>query len=93
MVPKEIKKAAAGFGGQMLKDRKADEALAYIENEAYDLAADPLIKYMDADAIQKRIAQTKREMEKAAKELDFIDAARLRDEMFALEQLLKDQKK
>jgi excinuclease ABC subunit B len=93
MVPKEIKKAAAGFGGQMLKDRKADEALAYIENEAYDLAADPLVKYMDADAIQKRIAQTKREMEKAAKELDFIDAARLRDEMFALEQLLKDQKK
>ncbi|HNQ61997.1 MAG TPA: UvrB/UvrC motif-containing protein, partial [Bacteroidia bacterium] len=33
-------------------------------------------------------SQTKRSMEKAAKELDFIEAARLRDEMYELEKLL-----
>jgi excinuclease ABC subunit B len=31
-------------------------------------------------------------MEKAAKELDFFEAARLRDEMFALQELLKGHK-
>jgi excinuclease ABC subunit B len=42
------------------------------------------VKYLDAEKLGKLIEQTKRRMEKAAKELDFIEAARLRDEMFAL---------
>ena len=47
---------------------------------------------MNQDALEKAMLKTKKEMEKAAKELDFIEAARLRDEMFALQKLLKDRK-
>ncbi|RLD74962.1 MAG: hypothetical protein DRJ10_16145, partial [Bacteroidetes bacterium] len=39
----------------------------------------------------KTIEKTKKAMRKAAKELDFIEAARLRDEMYELEKLLKEK--
>jgi excinuclease ABC subunit B len=42
--------------------------------------------------LDKAIQKTKRSMEAAAKEMDFIEAARLRDEMFALERLKKEKK-
>ena len=60
----------------------------YVETETVTVAAEPVVKYMTRDALEKTIAQTKRNMQKAAKELDFIEAARLRDEMYALEKLL-----
>ncbi len=63
----------------------------YVENESIDLAADPVVKYMSKEQLQKSIAQTRKSMEKAAKELDFLEAARLRDELFALEKLLKEK--
>ena len=44
---------------------------------------------MKKEEVEKAIARTKKEMETAAKELDFIEAARLRDEMFELEKLRK----
>ena len=44
------------------------------------------------EQLNKAIQFTRKEMEKAAKELDFIEAARLRDELFALESKLKLQK-
>ncbi|MFN5318026.1 MAG: excinuclease ABC subunit UvrB [Bacteroidia bacterium] len=62
---------------------------AYTEQEQNSLAADPVIKYMSREQIQKAIAQTRKLMEKAAKELDFMEAARLRDEMQELESRLK----
>jgi excinuclease ABC subunit B len=46
---------------------------------------------MSKDDITKLIAKTRKSMEKAAKDLDFIDAARLRDELISLEKL-KDTK-
>ena len=52
------------------------------------VAAEPEVKYMTRNNLEKTIAQTKRNMQKAAKELDFIEAARLRDEMYALEKML-----
>ena len=52
------------------------------------MAADPVVQYMSIDALEKTILKTKKEMEKAAKELDFIEAARLRDEMYRLKELL-----
>ncbi|MFV0290304.1 MAG: excinuclease ABC subunit UvrB [Mangrovibacterium sp.] len=50
-----------------------------------NFAADPIIHNMSKPALEKAIAKVKKEMQKAAKELDFIEAARLRDEMYALE--------
>jgi len=42
--------------------------------------------------LEKTIEKTKKQMQAAAKELDFIEAARLRDEMFALQNLLSEKK-
>ena len=70
-------------------DRKYIEPKAYIESEHINMAADPVVKYMGQDELKKLISQTKKSMERAAKELDFVEAARLRDEMYALEKLLK----
>ena len=57
-----------------------------------DIAADPVVQYMSAEGLEKAIEQTKKQMKAAAKELDFIEAARLRDEMFALQNLLSERK-
>ncbi len=64
---------------------------AYIEKEEIDVAADPVVQYMNKDELKKTISRTKKNMETAAKELDFIEAARLRDEMYALEKLLNSK--
>ncbi len=61
---------------------------AYAEPEQLNVAADPVVKYMDKKALEKAIEKNKLSMEKAAKELNFKEAARLRDEMFALQELL-----
>ena len=45
-----------------------------------DIAADPVVQYLSKDKLEKLIQQTQKQMEKAAKELNFMEAARLRDE-------------
>jgi excinuclease ABC subunit B len=61
---------------------------AYVEKDSIDVAADPLVAYMNADQIKKAIVHAKHKMELAVKDLDFIEAARYRDEIKALEQKL-----
>ena len=60
---------------------------------AQSIAADPVIRYMSKEQLQKTIDKTRRAMEKAAKELDFIEAAKLRDELFELEKLVNKARK
>jgi excinuclease ABC subunit B len=43
--------------------------------------------------MEKGISKIKKEMEKAARDLDFMEAARLRDEMFLLQKKLEEMKK
>ncbi|HIP35848.1 MAG TPA: excinuclease ABC subunit UvrB [Crocinitomix sp.] len=62
---------------------------SYNFDTTQSIAADPVIAYMSKTQIEKTISKIKKDMEKAAKQLDFIEAARLRDEMFALQQKLK----
>ena len=57
-----------------------------------DVAADPVVQYMSVSGLEKAIENLKKQMKAAAKELDFIEAARLRDEMFAFERLLNEKK-
>ena len=64
----------------------ATRNLKYEFTEELTIAADPVISYMNLEQLEKTIAFTRKEMEKAAKELDFIEAARLRDELYALEE-------
>jgi excinuclease ABC subunit B len=67
-------------------------AKAYVESEMLaSLAADPIVQYMSKADLQKAIDKTKKEMNTAAKDMDFLQAAKLRDEMFALENILKDK--
>ena len=61
---------------------------AYVENETISLAADPVIQYLAKPELEKLLATTKSRMMKAAKDLDFIEAARLRDEMMELEKMV-----
>lgn len=65
----------------------------YKMDESIPLAADPETKYLTRDDLEKSLKRTRKEMEKAAKEMDFIMAAKLRDEMFELEAMVKKAKK
>ena len=62
---------------------------AYVEEEHVNTAADPVVAYMSKPEIEKMLQKTKAAMQKAAKETDFLEAARLRDEMFKLEEHLR----
>jgi len=64
---------------------------AYVENESSGIAADPVVQYMNKEQLTKLLKQVKSGMEKAVKALDFIEAARLRDELFVLEKLMKEK--
>jgi excinuclease ABC subunit B len=69
--------------------KKGVSLKAYIEPERPDIAADPVVKYMNREALEKAIEKSRKSMEKAASELNFIEAARFRDEMADLQKLLK----
>jgi len=91
ITPRQIVRSTSSIIGQTaVADSSSKHPKAYIENEELNLAADPVFKYMNKDQLEKAMLKTRKSMEKAAKELDFIEAARLRDEMFALQEMLKD---
>jgi excinuclease ABC subunit B len=61
----------------------------YVEPEELNVAADPVVQYMSKDQLKKAVDETQKRMQKAAKDLDFMEAARLRDELFALQKQLE----
>jgi len=64
---------------------------AYVELDAEpSLAADPVINFMSRDQLEKLLGETERKMKDAAKDLDFITAARYRDEMLAIRKRMKN---
>lgn len=90
ITPTQIVKPAREIIGH---EYRSDKTVVYAENtEQHYIAADPVVKYMSAEGLEKTIEKTKKQMQVAAKELDFIEAARLRDEMFALQNLLSELK-
>ncbi len=68
------------IGGELVK--------VYQDPILVSMAAEPDIKYNSAEEIKKKIVKVKTAMTKAAKEMDFILAAKLRDEMYELEKQL-----
>jgi excinuclease ABC subunit B len=74
-----------------VNDRSVRNMVPYQEEVKLAMVADPIIEYMSQAALEKTIEKTRSEMMKAAKELEFTEAARLRDEMFALQQILKEK--
>jgi excinuclease ABC subunit B len=63
------------------------------DQELVNVAAEDQIVYKTIPQIEKAIGKTKKEMEKAARDLDFMEAARLRDEMFRMQKELEGMKK
>ena len=57
----------------------------YVEEETLNIAADPVVAYMNQEQLEKHIQATKQQMEAAAKALEFMEAARLRDMLVLLE--------
>jgi excinuclease ABC subunit B len=72
-------------------DFKGGVQKAYVEADVVSLAADPIVAYMTKPDLKKSIENTKKEMLAAAKNMDFLLAARLRDEMFALEKMMEEK--
>ncbi len=58
-------------------------------SQTVDIAADPVIPYMNRDELQRSITRLRTQMLEAAKEMEFIEAARLRDEIIKMEQRLE----
>lgn len=88
MTPQTVKKSIAEILKQtsVLDIKGEDEARAYVANTANLEAAEEQVAYTSQKDIDKAIRQTQKAMETAAKELDFMEAARLRDALFALQE-------
>ena len=93
LVPTALVKSKESIMNQTIVGSKTAnaKAQAYIESETMSIAADPVVQYMNKEQLNKNILNTKRQMEKAAKELNFAEAARLRDELFGLEKWKKEK--
>lgn len=79
------------FKQTKVADSKKTPKRYYIEDEEKSLAADPVVAYMAKEDLVKMAEQTKKAMEKAAKELEFVEAARLRDEYLAMQKLIAEK--
>lgn len=90
IVPTQIKRSKESIMKQTKVANKEGKEKIYDIRVEQAMAADPVFEYMSKDQLQKSIKKIKSDMEAAAKQLDFIEAARLRDEMFVLENKLKN---
>ncbi len=81
------KAAKAAKGAKQLKNTQpipyANEYTARV-----DIAADPVMPYLSAEALGKLIDKRRKEMMEAAKQMNFIEAAQMRDEIIAMEDRL-----
>lgn len=90
ITPKTIFKSREAIMEQTsVADSKGGTKRYYVEPEDIRIAADPVVQYMAKPQLEKLIAETQRKMEAAAKDLDFLEAARYRDELLQLREKLK----
>ena len=91
LVPTALKKSKEKImeSTTVADGESALKTLRYEQSQEVALAAEDRPQYSNPVDIEKQLKATKKAMEKAAKELDFIEAARLRDQLFDLEKQLK----
>lgn len=94
ITPKTVTKSKDQIMAQtsVLDIKGYDPHSPYAVEEIVSKAAEDEGTYTTIPQIEKAIAKTKKEMEKAARDLDFMEAARLRDEMFSLQKKLEGMK-
>lgn len=94
ITPKTVLKSKDSILGQTkVADSKKTTKRYYIEDEEKSLAADPVVAYLNKEELEKMADRTRKAMEKAAKELEFMEAARLRDEYLAIQKMLENKNK
>ena len=97
ITPQQIKKGKnlnvfAGTEAFAPTTDKSSAPRPYTEQEGQVfVAADPIVKLMTREQLEKSIARTRKLMQEAAKKLEFIEAAQYRDEVLRLEELLKEK--
>ena len=89
ITPQAINKARRDILTRGDKEQAAPVPYAREYTPTVNIAADPVVAYMSAPQLQKAIERTRKDMLEAARQMDFIEAARLRDEMLKLEDKLK----
>ncbi len=96
ITPKTIFKSREAILGQtsVADSNRPKESKAYSgpDESLMSIAADPVVQYMKRDELEKVIKKTEKQMEAAAKELDFLQAAKFRDELTELRKLLKSKR-
>ncbi len=92
ITPKTVIKSRDKIMGQTKVADSKKNAKVYAEPMPgeMEIAADPVVQYLSKDKLEKLIVQTQKQMEKAAKELNFMEAARLRDEWQAQKKRLEE---
>lgn len=95
ITPTQIKRDRADVMRQtsVIDIHDKDGKRAYVEPEELSLAADPVVQYMTEGQLDKNLELLEIQMRKAAKEMDFIAAAQLRDELFAMRKLKEEREK
>ncbi|MGN7719831.1 excinuclease ABC subunit UvrB [Chitinophaga sp. 22620] len=100
ITPKTVLKSKEQIMGQtsVLSIRNFDESSPYAVHDEMAMVADEGVVFnrntvQSIPQMEKSILRVRKEMEKAAKDLDFMEAARLRDQMFAMQQELENMKR
>ncbi|MFC3878909.1 excinuclease ABC subunit UvrB [Algoriphagus namhaensis] len=95
ITPQTIIKSRDKIMGQTKVADSKKNAKVYAEPIGAEstMAADPVVQFLSADKLEKLISQTQKLMEKAAKELNFMEAARFRDEWMAQKKKLEELKR
>lgn len=88
--PQQIKKEKRTLFEQSEAVTNRPKNYAAESDQAPLAATDPIVQAMSAADLDKLLAKTKRDMERAAKAMEFMEAARLRDELHALEARRKE---
>ena len=89
IVPRQVRKDRTM--GDLMQLQQGEESRAYVETEPQILkVADTEVNWTDAKALEREIENTRKKMQQAARKLEFIEAAHLRDEMIRMEEVLND---
>jgi excinuclease ABC subunit B len=80
---------SVGLGHDSKRESNSAYVDGYIQADLAAVLQDPVIRSMSRPQVEKAVEQAKRNMNKAAADLDFLAAAKYRDEMWALQQYLK----
>ena len=101
ITPKQIVKAITSAlptskeesgSGATIIGMESSKQRVYVEPESAAFVADPIVRSMSREELEKSIANTTALMKQAAKELDFMQAAQYRDEIIRLQKELEEKK-